>query len=114
MLSARWLRPKEIEAEQSSREHGVYAWIESTLPAPARLGDGPPLGGRRWSWRSSFLATIPLGIVANKNFLPLDDESQFEVLVRAPEGSSLESTKTILESIAQAGARAPGGRVHAR
>ena len=48
-----------------------------------------------------FLTTIPLGTVANKNFLPLDDEWQFEVIVRAPEGSSLETAKTILESIAK-------------
>ena len=39
--------------------------------------------------------------MANKNFLPRDDESQFEVLVRAPEGSSLEATQTIMESIAK-------------
>ncbi len=38
--------------------------------------------------------------MANKNFIPSDDESQFEVGVRAPEGSSLESTRVIMESIA--------------
>ena len=38
--------PKEIEAEHTSRERGFYAWIERAYLRPARLGDGPPLGGR--------------------------------------------------------------------
>ena len=101
MLSARWLRPKEVETEKSSREHGVYAWVESRYLA---LLDW--CMAHRWivvagRWLSTFLATFPLGAMANKNFLPRDDESQFEVLVRAPEGSSLEATQTILESIAK-------------
>jgi len=32
--------------------------------------------------------------------LPQDDESQFQVQARAPEGASLETTQTIMESIA--------------
>ena len=100
MLSARWIRPKEIEAEHGSREHGFYAWIERTY-----LGLLDWAMSHRWAvvlvMVAVFLTTIPLGAVANKNFLPLDDESQFEVNVRAPEGSSLESTKTILDSIAK-------------
>ena len=100
MLSARWIRPKEVEAEHGSREHGFYAWIERAY-----------LSLLDWAMThrlavvlvmvAVLLTTIPLGAVANKNFLPLDDESQFEVNVRAPEGSSLESAKTILESIAK-------------
>jgi len=100
MLSSRWLRPKEIETEKSSREHGTYAWIERTY---LRLLDRAM--ARRWAVVGVMVltvaSTVPLGIMANKNFLPRDDESQFEMLVRAPEGSSLESTQTIMESIAK-------------
>ncbi len=100
MLSARWIRPKEIEAEHSSREHGFYAWIER-----AYLGLLDWAMAHRWAvvalMVAVFLTTFPLGMMANKNFLPVDDESQFEVNVRAPEGSSLEKTKTILDSIAK-------------
>jgi HAE1 family hydrophobic/amphiphilic exporter-1 len=100
MLSARWIRPKEIEAEHGSREHGFYAWLERTY-----LGLLDWAMSHRWAivllMAAVFLTTIPLGMVANKNFLPLDDESQFEVNVRTPEGSSLESAKTILDSIAK-------------
>jgi HAE1 family hydrophobic/amphiphilic exporter-1 len=87
MLSARGIRPKEIEAEHGSREHGFYAWIERTY-----LGLLDWAMSHRWAvvliMVAVFLTTIPLGAIANKNFLPRDDESQFEVNVRAPEGSA--------------------------
>jgi HAE1 family hydrophobic/amphiphilic exporter-1 len=47
-----------------------------------------------------FLAIIPLFMFVGKNFLPVDDQSQFEVSIRAPEGSSLTSTSQTLERIA--------------
>src|SRR3569833_1459653 len=46
-----------------------------------------------------------------KNFLPADDQSQFNVLVRAPEGTSLAATTTIAEQIA-ADVRALPGVAH--
>ena len=47
-----------------------------------------------------FLAIIPLFMFVGKNFLPVDDQSQFEVSIRAPEGSSLTSTSQTMERIA--------------
>ena len=38
---------------------------------------------------------------ANKGFLPVNDEAQFEVAVRAPEGTSLAQTELIAERIAR-------------
>ena len=90
----------EAATDKTSREHGAYAWIESRY---LRLLDWSL--SHRWlvvaAMLLAVLSSIPLGAVANKNFLPRDDESQFEVLVRAPEGSSLQSTSTILESVAK-------------
>src|SRR5450759_3606726 len=48
----------------------------------------------------ALISIVPLGMAVNKNFLPQDDESQFQVTARAPEGSSLQTTMTIMESIA--------------
>lgn len=50
---------------------------------------------------ATFLSTGPLFAQVPKNFLPNDDESQFEVTVRAPEGTSLQATEKILEGIAE-------------
>ena len=53
------------------------------------------------------LSSVPLFMVANKNFLPNDDQSEFEVGVRAPEGTSLEATEIIANRIASKIQRLP-------
>ncbi|MCP9496407.1 MAG: efflux RND transporter permease subunit [Pyrinomonadaceae bacterium MAG19_C2-C3] len=47
------------------------------------------------------VSIVPLFMMVGKNFLPSDDESQFEVTVRAPEGTALVATQTIVERIAR-------------
>jgi HAE1 family hydrophobic/amphiphilic exporter-1 len=49
---------------------------------------------------ATFFSTVPLAGIANKNFLPDEDESQFGITMRAPEGVSLESTRIIAGRIA--------------
>jgi HAE1 family hydrophobic/amphiphilic exporter-1 len=110
MMSSRLLRREEIEHEAAvhggadGETKGFYGTIERAY-----------LAMLDWSMQHrwvivvimivTFLSTVPLGKAVNKNFLPQDDESQFQVQARAPEGSSLETTQTIMESIAS--------RVHA-
>jgi hydrophobic/amphiphilic exporter-1 (mainly G- bacteria), HAE1 family len=43
---------------------------------------------------------VPLFMFVGKNFLPVDDQAQFEINVRAPEGFSLPATSTLAERIA--------------
>ncbi|HKI04412.1 MAG TPA: efflux RND transporter permease subunit [Thermoanaerobaculia bacterium] len=100
MLSSRWLKVKEgAEGHGTSREKGFYARVERGYMALLRWSMA-----HRWAvvvvMILVFLATVPLFMIVDKNFLPNDDESQFQVVVRAPEGANLETTKTILESIA--------------
>ena len=47
------------------------------------------------------LCTIPLFMIVGKNFLPVDDRSEFQVTVKAPEGTSLAATLTIAERMAR-------------
>ncbi|MEO8574548.1 MAG: efflux RND transporter permease subunit [Pyrinomonadaceae bacterium] len=47
-----------------------------------------------------FLAIIPLFMFVGKNFLPVDDQSQFEVTIRAKEGSSIGATAQVFERAA--------------
>ena len=104
MLCARWLRvPKEgdvVVPVHGLNEHapGVYGAIEWGYLTMLRWA----MGHRRTMLviiALVVMSSVPLGRIANKNFLPTDDEGQFEVLVRAPEGWSLESSKTLMESI---------------
>lgn len=100
MLASRWLKHSDVEGEESSRERGFYPYIEKFYMAILE-----------WSMKhrvavvllmlAVLFSTVPLGKVANKNFLPLDDEGQFDVIVRAPEGSSAGATRQILESIGE-------------
>ncbi len=46
------------------------------------------------------LSIVPLFMLVGKNFLPVDDQSQFEVSVRTDEGTSLQATTLLMERIA--------------
>jgi HAE1 family hydrophobic/amphiphilic exporter-1 len=48
------------------------------------------------------LSSIPLFMVVPKNFMPQDDQSEFEINLRAPEGTSLEGTEVITNRVAEA------------
>jgi len=116
MLSSRWLRDaegakKEGEADgddtqpqmhahgHAEERRGVYGYVERFY-----------LGLLGWSLRhrwvvvlimvAVFASAVPLGKLVDKTFLPTDDESQFDVQVRAPEGTSLQATAKIAQSIA--------------
>ncbi|HEY8412930.1 MAG TPA: efflux RND transporter permease subunit, partial [Pyrinomonadaceae bacterium] len=54
------------------------------------------------------VSIFPLFIFVGKNFLPVDDQAQFEVNVRAPEGSTLAATSTLAERIAVDLRKLPG------
>ncbi len=47
-------------------------------------------------------STVPLFMAVDKNFLNNDDQSEFEINLRAPEGTSLESTELIVNRVASA------------
>jgi HAE1 family hydrophobic/amphiphilic exporter-1 len=67
---------------------------------------------RRWVVVALTLLVLvsiaPLGAKVNKNFLPEDDESQFEVVVRAPEGWTLDATDRFGTHLASEIRRLPG------
>ena len=54
------------------------------------------------------LSIVPLFALVGKNFLPADDQSQYNVLVRAPEGSSLAATNNIAERVSREIRHMPG------
>ncbi len=66
---------------------------------------------RRWILAFCLLTVIsivPLFMFVGKNFLPTDDQSQFNVLVRTPEGTSLAATTALTEQIARDIREMPG------
>jgi HAE1 family hydrophobic/amphiphilic exporter-1 len=55
-----------------------------------------------------FISIVPLFMFVGKNFLPVDDQSQFEISIRAPEGYSLSATSQLFERIAADVRKIPG------
>ena len=54
------------------------------------------------------VSIVPLFMFVGKNFLPVDDQSQFEINVRAPEGYTLAATSALSEHIAEDVRKLPG------
>jgi HAE1 family hydrophobic/amphiphilic exporter-1 len=84
---------------QSSKERGFYKYIDRTYTWLLRFSMA-----HRWLivllCVLVFVSIYPLFKYVGKNFLPVDDQSQFEISVRAPEGGSLASTSQLFERIA--------------
>jgi hydrophobic/amphiphilic exporter-1 (mainly G- bacteria), HAE1 family len=99
MMAARWLKPSSHGGATSSKESRVFRVVDAFY-------------GRLLDWSMShraavaglavliLLSSVPLFMLANKNFLPQDDQGEFEINVRAAEGTSLESTEIVTNRIA--------------
>jgi HAE1 family hydrophobic/amphiphilic exporter-1 len=96
-LSARWLK-RSSKGERSK---------ESRFFKPVDAGYTRLL---RWSLAhrgivavlslAILASSVPLFSMANKNFIPIDDQSEFEISLRAPEGTSIEMTELIANRVA--------------
>ncbi|HEX8194615.1 MAG TPA: efflux RND transporter permease subunit [Pyrinomonadaceae bacterium] len=84
---------------KDSKEAGFYRYIDNTYTWLLRFSMN-----HRWLIVGLcvlvFLSIIPLFMFVGKNFLPVDDQSQFELSIRAPEGYSLSATGALFERIA--------------
>ncbi len=54
------------------------------------------------------VSIVPLFMFVGKNFLPVDDQSQFEINIRAPEGYTIAATSALSEHIAEDVRKLPG------
>ncbi len=101
MLASRWLAP-----------HGAQkGWLERLVDVFYRPLETLYMRVLGFSMRHRWVVVVaavasmatlpPLVMVAKKGFLPTDDQAQFEVNVRAPEGYSLENTALAAERIAR-------------
>jgi len=117
MLAARLIkRSKEKErapekdtesADQGSKESRFYRPIDRTYTRLLTWSMA-----HRWVIVAAcvivILSIVPLFMFVGKNFLPVDDQAQFELNVRAPEGYSLANTSTLAERISTDVRKLPG------
>ena len=85
MLSARWIkmRPRREDARARDPDHGRRTAASSVRSTTATRGCCRGRWRTARSWRALavliLLSSVPLFMLANKNFLPNDDQSEFEV-----------------------------------
>jgi HAE1 family hydrophobic/amphiphilic exporter-1 len=103
MMTSRWLRAKIEGAEKPFGER-----VTDVLYRPIERAYMVILRGvmrRRWlvvvAAALTLSSCVPLAKQAKKGFLPVNDEAHFEVVVRAPEGTSLQQTRLTAERIAR-------------
>jgi HAE1 family hydrophobic/amphiphilic exporter-1 len=95
---------REHSADHGDKHEGplgaFFAGLEGVYAAVVRWSLG-----HRWvivlASIGVFLSTVVIGKQVPGNFLPQDDESQFTVAVRAPEGTSLSGAEALLTRIGQ-------------
>ena len=102
MLAARLIKRSDDENEEGFEKHtepADHGSKESRFYRPIDRGYTKLLTwsmSHRWVIVTACVLVIfsifPLFRFVGKNFLPVDDQAQFEVTVRAPEGSSLAAT----------------------
>jgi HAE1 family hydrophobic/amphiphilic exporter-1 len=96
MLSSRFLRLEE--GTPATRETAVYRAVARPYRRMLRWAMT-----HRWvvvlGAVLTVLSTIPLFMAIGKDFLPVDDRSEFEVTVRMPVGSSLEGSDRMMREL---------------
>ena len=110
MLAARLIKRSDDEKERALEKHtepADHGSKESRFYRPIDLTYTKLL---TWSMKHRWVivtacvlvivSIVPLFMFVGKNFLPVDDQAQFELNVRAPEGYSLANTSTLAERIA--------------
>ncbi len=127
MLAARWIRRSDFEHHGDAEE--ATTGEEGTAHKPVEHQDTKHSGwyapvDRTYTWLlkksmahrwvivticvAAVLSIVPLFMLAGMNFLPDDDESQFQVTVKAPEGTTLAATQSIMERIGRDVRTLPG------
>jgi HAE1 family hydrophobic/amphiphilic exporter-1 len=100
MLCSRFVHPPTGEKEHKSKDAKFFRILDSTYTKALVWA----MGHRKtivWSCVGVILSIIPLFIVSGKNMFVADDQSQFNVNIRLPEGSSLAETTRYSEGIAR-------------
>jgi hydrophobic/amphiphilic exporter-1 (mainly G- bacteria), HAE1 family len=107
MLESNDEKRKTKDAGHSSKDSRFYKYIDGTYTWLLKFSMA-----HRWLivvlCIAVFLSIAPLFMFVGKNFLPVDDQSQFEISIRAPEGYSLSATGALFERIAADVRKLPG------
>ncbi len=99
MMASRWLSV-DRRAARTSKQSRFFGPIERGYARVLRWSMA-----HRWvivaACGVALVSVVPLFMAVGKDFLPKNDESQFEVTLRAPEGTTVEQTELIANRVAR-------------
>jgi len=99
MMASRWLT-SDRTAKRTSKQSRFFGPIERGYTRLLTWSMA-----HRWvivlACGLTVVSVVPLFIFGGKDFLPKNDESQFEVTIRAPEGTTVEQTELTASRIAR-------------
>ncbi|MBI3951303.1 MAG: efflux RND transporter permease subunit [Acidobacteria bacterium] len=113
MLCSRFLKNRErrLADEKKRPRTSKESWFYSRL-------ERGYMGMLGWSLHHRWMvvgvalliifSSVPLAIAIGKDFIPFEDESQFEITVRAPEGISLQGMDELMQEIEREVRELPG------
>jgi hydrophobic/amphiphilic exporter-1 (mainly G- bacteria), HAE1 family len=94
MLSSRFLKLADAEADHKTKEQGFFHWLDETYTRQVK-----------WALAHSWVIitvsivtlamTIPLNRMVGREFVPNEDMGDWTIHVDAPEGTSLEGTSDL-------------------
>ncbi|HEY1913816.1 MAG TPA: efflux RND transporter permease subunit, partial [Vicinamibacterales bacterium] len=94
MLSSRFLKLADAEADHKTKEQGFFHWLDETYTRQVR-----------WALDHSWVIitisvvtlamTVPLNRMVGREFVPNEDMGDWTIHVDAPEGTSLEGTSEL-------------------
>jgi HAE1 family hydrophobic/amphiphilic exporter-1 len=115
MMASRWLKQKKAKIAGVEEKKPVLERVVDVFYRPIERFYMSILRwvmGHRWVVVLASIAAlgscVPMIKKVPKNFLPDNDESQFEVSLRTPEGTSLAATDLIAERLAREIKKEPG------
>lgn len=106
MMSAYWLKPQPKGAHRDSKHNWLFAPLDRGYTRLLHWAMGHR-GLVAVGALLVLLSSIPLFQFTAVNFTPEDDQSQFDVTLRAPEGTSLAATEVLANRMSAAIRRIP-------
>jgi hydrophobic/amphiphilic exporter-1 (mainly G- bacteria), HAE1 family len=100
MLCSRFVRPPVGNSGHQSKDSRFFRFLDTTYTKALVWS----MGHRKTIVFGCLLVVIsiaPLFMMIGKNMIPRDDQSQFNISIRLPEGSSLAATTKYAEGIAR-------------
>jgi hydrophobic/amphiphilic exporter-1 (mainly G- bacteria), HAE1 family len=94
MLSSRFLKPADAEADQKSKESGFFHWLDQWYTRAVNWSLDHP-GAIIGIAAVTVLLAFPLNRMVGREFVPDEDMGEWTVHLDAPEGTSLEGSTEV-------------------